>query len=95
LEISGSSLRLDGKTSRIQDPQSNAKLERFNGTIKAECIRPGTPSSAEEALHIVTGYVTHYNEVRLHRAIGYVAPADKLAGRETEIFTARDRCLGR
>ena len=35
----------------------------------------------------------HYNQVRLHSAIGYVAPADKLAGRETEIFAARDRKL--
>ena len=29
----------------------------------------------------------------LHSAIGYVAPADKLAGREGEIFAARDRKL--
>ena len=35
----------------------------------------------------------HYNQVRLHSAIGYVAPADKLAGREAEIFAARDRKL--
>ena len=31
-------------------------------------------------------YVEHYNNVRLHSAIGYVTPADKLAGREKEIF---------
>jgi hypothetical protein len=30
---------------------------------------------------------------RLHSAIGYVTPADKLAGREQEIFAARDRKL--
>jgi putative transposase len=34
-----------------------------------------------------------YNEVRLHSAIGYIAPADKLAGRESEIFAIRDRKL--
>jgi len=34
-----------------------------------------------------------YNEVRLHSAIGYVAPADKLAGREAGTFAARDRKL--
>ena len=38
-------------------------------------------------------YVEHYNHVRLHSAIGYVAPADKLAGREVEIFAVRDRKL--
>ena len=74
-------------------PQSNGKLERFNKTIKAECIRPSTPLSLEDALRIVTHYVEHYNQVRLHSAIGYLAPADKLAGRETEIFAARDRKL--
>jgi hypothetical protein len=29
----------------------------------------------------------------LHSALGYIAPADKLAGREQEIFAARDRKL--
>jgi len=74
-------------------PQSNGKLERFHGSIKGECIRPGTPISLEDALRIVGRYVEHYNQVRLHSAIGYVAPADKLAGREGEIFAARDRKL--
>jgi len=75
-------------------PQSNGKLERFHGSIKGECIRPGTPISLEDAVRIVGRYVDHYNQVRLHSAIGYVAPADKLAGREGEIFAARDRKLG-
>ena len=74
-------------------PQSNGKLERFHGSIKGECLRPGTPISLEDAIRIVARYVEHYNEVRLHSAIGYVAPADKLAGREMEIFAARDRKL--
>jgi len=74
-------------------PQSNGKLERFHGSIKGECLRPGTPMSLEDALRIVGRYVEHYNQVRLHSAIGYVAPADKLAGRENEIFATRDRKL--
>ncbi len=47
----------------------------------------------DEARHKVTGYVEHYNHERLHSAIGYVAPADKLAGLETVIFAERDRKL--
>jgi putative transposase len=74
-------------------PQSNGKLERFHGSIKGECLRPGTPISLEDAVRIVARYVEHYNHVRLHSAIGYVAPADKLAGREAEIFAERDRKL--
>lgn len=74
-------------------PQSNGKLERFHGTIKSECIRPGTPLSLEDARRIVDGYVRHYNETRLHSAIGYVTPRDKLEGRERDIFAERDRRL--
>ena len=89
-------IRLCGMThvrTSLYYPQSNGKLERFHGSIKGECIRPGTPISLEDAIRIVTRYVEHYNHVRLHNAIGYVAPADKLAGREGEIFAARDRKL--
>lgn len=74
-------------------PQSNGKLERFHGTIKGECIRPGTPLSLDDARKMVEKYIVHYNNVRLHSAIGYIAPADKLAGNEMVIFKERDRKL--
>jgi putative transposase len=74
-------------------PQSNGKLERFHKTLKSECIRPGTPLSLEDARRLVDNYVEHYNHVRLHSAIGYVTPADKLAGRESQIFAHRDQKL--
>ena len=54
--------------------------------------RPHT-GSGQYARRLVDGYVTHYNEVRLHSAIGYVTPKDKLEGREAEIFAQRDRKL--
>jgi putative transposase len=74
-------------------PQSNGKKERWYKTLKGECIRVKTPLSLEDARRIVADFVAHYNEVRLHSAIGYVAPADKLAGREAVIFAERDRKL--
>jgi len=74
-------------------PQSNGKLERYHRPIKGDCIRPGTPLTLEDARRLVAGYVEQYNEVRLHSALGYVAPADKLHGRESEIFAARDAKL--
>lgn len=74
-------------------PQSNGKLERWHKSLKSECIRPGTPLSLDDSRRLVGGYVGHYNTVRLHSAIGYVTPADKLAGREKEIFQQRDRKL--
>lgn len=74
-------------------PQSNGKIERFHRTIKGDCIRPQTPLSLDDARRLVTKYVAHYNEIRLHSAIGYIAPKDMLEGRAKEIFAARDRKL--
>jgi len=74
-------------------PQSNGKVERFHRTIKGDCIRVRHIASLTDARRIVSDYVQHYNEVRLHSAIGYVTPQAKLEGREREIFADRDRKL--
>jgi putative transposase len=74
-------------------PQSNGKLERFHKTLKNECIRPQTPLNLDDARRAVERFVHHYNTVRLHSAIGYIAPADKLAGKEAAIFAKRDQKL--
>jgi transposase InsO family protein len=74
-------------------PQSNGKLERWHKSLKSECIRPGTPLSLEDARRLVSGYVDHYNRVRLHSSIGYVTPLDRLEGRQHAIWAERDRKL--
>ena len=74
-------------------PQSNGKIERWHQTLKADCIRPHVPLSLEEARSLVASFVEEYNQRRLHSGIGYVTPADKLAGREQAIFAERDRKL--
>ena len=74
-------------------PQSNGKLERWHKTLKGECVRPGSPLSLQEARELVEKYIQHYNEKRLHSAIGYVTPMDKLEGRENKIFQQRDKKL--
>jgi len=74
-------------------PQSNGKLERWHQSAKVECIRPKTPLSLEDARRIMADYVRHYNTVRLHSAIGYITPRDKLEGRAAQIFAARDAKL--
>ena len=71
-------------------PQSNGKIERWHKTLKGDCIRVLTPLSLDDARRIVADYVDHYNTVRLHSAIGYVTPKDKLEGREPTIFATRD-----
>ena len=74
-------------------PQSNGKMERWYKTLKVDCIRVKTPLSLEDARRLIAAFVAYYNQVRLHSAIGYVAPADKLAGREKAIHAERDRKL--
>ena len=74
-------------------PQSNGKLERWHGSLKRECVRPAAPASLEEARRRISSYVEHYNTVRLHSALGYVTPMDKLAGLDAAIFAERDRKL--
>jgi transposase InsO family protein len=74
-------------------PQSNGKIERWHKTLKGDAIRPGQPDSLEKARALVARFVEHYNTVRLHSALGYVTPADFLAGRAAAIWAARDAKL--
>src|SRR5207244_9840113 len=74
-------------------PQSNGKLERLHRTLKEQAIRPKTPLCLEDAKRIVGNFISHYNAVRLHSSIGYITPLDRLHGRQTDIFAARDKKL--
>lgn len=74
-------------------PQSNGKIERWHKTLKGDCIRVQVPLSLDDARRAVAEYVENYNNVRLHSAIGYIAPIDRLEGRHQDIFALRDRKL--
>lgn len=74
-------------------PQSNGKIERWHQSLKRESVRPRCPLSLAEAQRVVAEFVAHYNTRRLHSAIGYVAPCDKLEGRAPQILAQRDRKL--
>ena len=74
-------------------PQSNGKIERWHKTLKGDCIRVLVPLSLDDGRRLVNDFVAHYNDVRLHSAIGYLAPRDKLEGRGPQIHDARDRKL--
>jgi putative transposase len=74
-------------------PQSNGKIERWHKSLKGECIRVKVPLSLDDARRLVHEFVGHYNTVRLHSAIDYVAPKDKLDGRDRDILQQRDQKL--
>ena len=74
-------------------PQSNGKLERYHRSFKHEALRPGAPQTLQEALDLVERSVQHYNHVRLHSALGYIAPQDVLLGKQGVIWAERDQRL--
>ena len=74
-------------------PQSNGKIERWHKTLKGDALRPAAPANLDQARNTVTGFVHHYNHVRLHSALGYVTPQDFLDGRAEAIWAERDRKL--
>lgn len=74
-------------------PQSNGKIERWHKSIKSEAIRLANPGDPTEARRLIERYVQDYNERRLHSAIGYITPIDKLHGREKQIWELRDERL--
>ncbi|HEY0132612.1 MAG TPA: integrase core domain-containing protein, partial [Nannocystis sp.] len=69
---------------------SNGKIERYHRTLDKGTIHALTSDGAHAT---IAARIDHYNNHRLHSAIGYVTPRDKLLGRETEIWTERDRKL--
>ena len=55
---------------------------------------PRRPWLWSEARRVVAQFVEHYNTVRLHSAIGYITPKDKLEGRAEAIIAARTQARG-
>ena len=84
-------IRIAGLTHLRTSPQLSAEQreDRALAQVAQSWLHP--PWSPQDARRLVSGFVEHYNTVRLHSAIGYITPADKLAGKEEAIFAARDQ----
>ena len=57
-------------------PTQNAYVESFNGKFRDECLNEKWFASLAEARRIIEEWRRHYNEVRPHSALGYMAPAE-------------------
>jgi putative transposase len=66
-------------------PWQNGKEERFNGTVRDECLNLHVFSSLAEAEVRLSAFREHYNSQRPHSRLGYLTPvAFKKAWLETQ-----------
>lgn len=77
------------RRTRFFYPQSNGKVERFMLTFKNETLRRNSVLGLEDLKQQVESYIAFYNTRRLHSALGYITPEDRLRGRQQQIFKER------
>jgi putative transposase len=84
-----STLEIQSIPTRRNHPETNGKIERMNGTVKNEAIRPNAPQTFLEAWEILNEYEYIYNHQRLHAGIKFLRPSDLFFNRQNEIQVAR------
>jgi putative transposase len=57
-------------------PWQNGRDERFNGSLRDECLNMETFASRDQARAVITGYRRRYNECRPHSSLGYRTPVE-------------------
>jgi putative transposase len=57
-------------------PWQNGYGERFNGTVRDECLNMHAFQSVTEARVVLEAYRRQYNEERPHSSLGYCTPAE-------------------
>ena len=57
-------------------PWQNGVNERFNGSLRDECLNLETFAHADQARAVCRLYRRHYNQERPHSALGYLTPAE-------------------
>ena len=60
------------------NPQQNAYVERFNRTVRYDCLNQDIFTSIEEVQEKATNWLWHYNNERPNMALGGITPKQKL-----------------
>ena len=63
--------------SRVRKPNDNGHVERFNRTLKEECLN-GLPNNVRIYNRAVKDYLNYYNRERSHMGINYLTPLEKM-----------------
>lgn len=67
------------RTTPVNSPQSNGMAEAFVRTLKRDYVRVNPRPDARTVIEQLPGWLTHYNEVHPHRALGYRSPREFIA----------------
>jgi transposase InsO family protein len=89
-------LTIHGIEARHIDPGSpwqNGFNERFNGTLRNECLNMETFASRDQARMICKVYGREYNTLRPHSSLGYLTPKE-FALKWKESNQEKDGCAG-
>ena len=70
---------LEPRTTPIESPQSNGMAEAFVRTIKRDYVRVSPCPDANTVMQQLSIWITHYNEVHPHKALGYRSPREFIA----------------
>lgn len=72
-----------------RSPNMNAHLERFFGSLKAECLHRLILFGEKATRHAVRQYLEHYHTVRCHQGLGneLIVPLESRPDIEAEIET--------
>ena len=72
-------LAASGVEARHVDPGSpwqNGRNERFNGSLRDECLNLETFHNRDHARALIKLFGRHYNERRPHSSLGYLTPSE-------------------
>lgn len=75
-------LGIRSKHSRPYHPQTCGKVERFHQTVKKFLAKQDPATTKKQLQAQLDTFVTYYNEIRPHRALGRRTPAEAFAARE-------------
>jgi putative transposase len=90
-------LSIHGAQARHIDPGSpwqNGLNERFNGSLRDECLNMETFASRDHARMICKVYGRHYNTLRPHSSLGYLTPAEFAQAWRPKHASENDRRAG-
>jgi putative transposase len=67
------------RTTPVSSPQSNGMAEAFVRTLKRDYVRVNPKPDARTVMEQLPAWLTHYNEVHPHKALGYRSPREYIA----------------